>query len=226
MIKWTFFLLMITTNLCLGQSGNNTIQGQILLPDFSPALFQRGKSYRGPNPNRSAEKTRLDGLNVPSRNIYISLHPKSFQPKLIQKDARITQREKTFFPNIVAITAESTVYLLNEDEHYHNIYSLTPKARFNIGRRPPGNVYAKKISKVGVVKLGCDIHPEMGAVILSLDTPYFTKIKADGTYNISGLPDGEYELRVYHPSFRTHREPVILERGKVTTKDINLKNKA
>lgn len=226
MIKWTFFLLIITTNLCLGQSGNNTLQGQILLPDFSPALFQRGKSYRGQNANRSAEKIRLDGLNVPSRNIYISLHPKSFQPKLIQKDARITQREKTFFPNIVAITVQSTVYLLNEDEHYHNIYSLTPRARFNIGRRPPGNVYAKKISKVGVVKLGCDIHPEMGAVILSLDTPYFTKIKADGTYTISGLPDGEYELRIYHPSFRTHQEAVILERSKVTTKDINLKNKA
>lgn len=217
-------LLVLLLGFCRvtnAQSGNNSLQGKILIPEISDKTLSRGTGYK---PEAlTEEKKRLDRLNAPEKNIYISLHPVNFVPELQPTDVQITQRSKTFLPNFIAITQGSKVYFLNEDEHYHNIHSLTPRARFNIGRRPPGNVYAQKITKVGLVQLGCDIHAEMAAVVLSLDTPYFTKISADGTYELDHLPDGQYELRAFHPLFQPYKEQIQLEQGKVVNKDINLR---
>ena len=214
-----FFLLAICFHFANAQTGNNTIKGSISFPDIKQKVFHKGNQYADGTLN-------LDSINEPRINVYVSMHPIDFQVELPIINAQMSQRNKTFFPNIVAITAGSTVYFLNEDEHFHNIYSLTPKARFNIGRRPPGNVYGKKINKVGVVKLGCDIHPEMGAVILSLDTPFFTKVNSDGTYEISKLPDGNYELRVFHPAFQRYSLEISCKNGQVIHQVINLENKA
>lgn len=208
------------------QTGDNAIKGKVIVYSSSGLLINKGAEYSAGSTSLTEEKKRIDRLNAPERNIIISAHPLDFSPNLVPGEAQITQRSKTFLPNIIAITKGSTVYFLNEDEHFHNIHSLTPKARFNIGRRPPGNAYGQKINKVGIVKLGCDIHPEMGAVILSLDTPYFTKIKPDQSFQISGLPDGRYEIRVYHPAFQQHTQQITIENGTVKTLNVNLKNKA
>ena len=97
-----------------------------------------------------------------------------------------------FLPNVLPVTVGSKVHFLNEDEFFHNVQSFTSKARFSIGRRAPGIAYSQKIKKPGVISLMCDIHSHMNAVILSLDTPYFTRVKEDGSYQIKDLPDGNY----------------------------------
>ena len=220
-----YYLVFLLLAFCISaqaQSGSNIVKGKITFVSSTKSTFKRGASYDTNATTASAEKKRINALNSPKKNIYISLHPLDFKPSLKKVDAQMTQREETFTPNIVAVTKGSKVYFLNEDEQFHNIYSLTPKARFNIGRRPPGNVYAQRIDKVGVVKLGCDIHPEMGAVVLSLDTPYFTKIKNDGTFQLSGLPDGNYELRAFHPAYRSYSAQVKCTGGTATIHNIKL----
>ena len=220
------YIFQIGVLTAFGQSGNNTVKGKILFPNQQESHFSRGAHYKHSKSKISAEKQQVDRKNDPRKNVYISLHPLDFQAKLPVMDAQMTQREKTFLPNVVAITKGSSVYFLNEDEHFHNIYSLTSKARFNIGRRPPGNVYGQKISKVGIVKLGCDIHPEMGGTVLSLDTPYFTKVGSDGTYELKNLPDGRYELRTFHPAFQNFSINVTCRGGRILVQNIDLKNKA
>ena len=140
------------------------------------------------------------------------------------RDAQITQRQETFLPNVAVVTAGSTVYFLNEDEFFHNVFSLSPRARFNIGRRPPGNVYGQKINKAGTIKLGCDIHGHMSATIYSLNTPFFTKVNEDGSYRIQGLPDGEYEVRAFHPKLQTYIATVNLQNGGTKSLSLNMKN--
>ena len=225
-MKTFIFLSCMSSILLLGKLvDNNSVEGKINFSATDELLFQRGTNYQDSTP--SEEKLRIDALNHPFKNIYISLHPLDFTPDLTEtKDANITQRAQTFFPNIIAITKGSTVKFINEDELYHNVYSLTPKARFNIGRRPMGNVYGQKINKVGVIKLGCDIHDDMSATILSLDTPYFTKIKEDGTYKITGLPDGKYEIKVYHPAMDRFNDEIEVSGGSTLKKDITLQSKA
>ena len=215
-------LFLVVISFSYAQTGSNTVKGHISFKNSASSTFSRGKSYDTEAAGQSHEKKQINDINAPRKNVFISLHPLNFQAILTSVDAQITQREKTFLPNFVAITKHSTVYFLNEDEHFHNIYSLTPRARFNIGRRPPGNVYGKKIDKAGIIKLGCDIHPEMGAVILSLDTPYFTKIHEDGTFQISGLPDGKYELRAYHPAFQAYTTVLECKGGSIITHNFKL----
>ena len=212
---------------CIAASvhSQNSIKGKI---DFAKSKFgfiEKGNSYSDSN-NQTAEKIRIDEANSPERNIYISLHPTSFQAQVAPiQNVQITQRAKTFYPNVIVVTKGSTVHFVNEDEHYHNVYSLSSKSRFNIGRRPTGNVYGQKISKSGIIKLGCDIHPEMGAVIISLDTPYFTKAGENGDYEINDLPDGKYEIKIYHPSLQKYKEEISLKGGQIVEQNISLKPK-
>lgn len=159
------------------------------------------------------------------RNIIISFHPLSFKPSLEStKDATITQKEQTFIPHVLPITVGSSIYLLNEDQFFHNIYSLTPGSRFNIGRRPPGSPYSIHIKKEGVIKLSCDIHSHMSAIILSLDTPYFTRIQGDGSYQMNQLPDGKYRVEVYHPQGRKMKAEVEVRNGQVLKQNFDLSN--
>ncbi|MEL6135620.1 MAG: carboxypeptidase regulatory-like domain-containing protein, partial [Bacteroidota bacterium] len=125
-------------------------------------------------------------------------------------------------PIVTPITRGSTVYILNEDNQYHNVYSHTPKASFNIGRRPPGAMYPQRINKAGVVKLFCDIHDHMQAFVVSLDTPYFTKARSDGSYSMSGLPDGRYRVEVFHPKLPGSRREIQVRGGQSLSLNFSL----
>lgn len=219
------FFTLFFSQFLHSQSGSNTVQGKINFQLHANSVVGRGTTYSPAQSSISKEKMQLDAANDPKNNIYISLHPTDFRPVMKTIDAQITQREQTFFPNVVALTVGSSVYFLNEDDCFHNIYSLSPKARFNIGRRPPGNVYGKKIEKVGTIKLGCDIHAHMSATIISYDTPYFVKVNENGSFQIQHLPDGNYEIRAFHPSFEPYMSKLRCQGGQIVTHNFNLSEK-
>ncbi len=116
-------------------------------------------------------------------------------------------------PRVLPVTVGSTVEFVNKDKVYHNVFSLTPGAKFDIGRKRTGFVHSQKIEAVGRIELFCDIHPQMTATILSLDTPYYTTPDSAGAYVIDGLPSGEYEIRVFHPAFTSDAVSLHLEEG-------------
>jgi hypothetical protein len=62
----------------------------------------------------------------------------------------------------------------------------------------------------------------MNATILSLDTPYFTKANANGNYEVDGLPDGNYRVKVYHYSLNPIEDIITLKGGGVITKNLNM----
>lgn len=147
----------------------------------------------------------------PDNNIIISFHPQDFTPTLAAtQNAYITQVNQRFIPQVLPVVVGSVVYFLNEDNEYHNVYSRTPRSSFNIGRRSPGNTYPQKINKTGVINISCDIHSHMNAVILSLDTPYFTRVNPDGTYSMTGLPTGKYSARLFHKFMGTISREIVV----------------
>ncbi|MCI4671265.1 MAG: hypothetical protein MRZ79_24205 [Bacteroidia bacterium] len=163
------------------------------------------------------------GANDPSQGIVI-LQPTSFTPSLKPtQNAVLTQKGMNFFPRVLPVTKGSTVYILNEDKEYHNVFSRTPGATFNIGRRPPGHLYPQKIKKSGLIRVFCDIHEQMNAIILSLETPYFVRVGKDNSYTLPNLPDGKYKMVVYHPEYPAHEEDVEISGSQIVTKDIHWK---
>ena len=201
--------------------GQNVLQGKVLMPAEKGKFFGTYQGYQ----KKSASSLTGDeaAMNHPDQNVFISLHPKDFQPALRPTpNVYITQKEESFLPKVVAVTKGSTVYILNEDNQYHNVYSRTPKASFNIGRRPPGHSYPQKINKVGVVRLFCDIHEQMQGYILSFDTPYFTRVDENGNYRLEDLPDGRYQLEVLHPGKPKFTMDLELGGGAMQKQDIDL----
>ncbi len=111
--------------------------------------------------------------------------------------AQLLQKDKMFHPHILVITAGSTVDFPNADPIFHNAFSTFNGQVFDVGLYPPGTSQAVHFRRPGIVRVFCNIHPSMSAIILVLDTPYFTKADRDGQYHLSDIPPGEYELHVF-----------------------------
>ncbi len=199
------------------------VSGTVTFPDTEP-IIRKGNGYNNDGTPIMKSNDTLAQLNY---NTIISFHPLDFEPTLTEtKTNVITQKEQTFIPNVLPVTKGTTVYFLNEDQFFHNVFSLSPIARFNIGRRPPGNSYAKKMAKPGIIRLGCDIHAHMSGTILSLNTPYFVRVNSSGKYRIKELPSGKYRVEIYHPITKKRTVIIEVEEGKPQKLNFDLSTKA
>ncbi len=190
---------------------NGSISGTVVLPAIQRSSNNRfrGRTYR----NRTSGESSNDENSSSTSNyndVIISAHPISFTAETVPlaEPAQVIQKDAIFVPRVTAVTVGSTVQFINDDPFFHNVFSLTPGAKFNIGRRPKGDVYSKvvpelnwRVEGIGPISVYCDIHSQMNAIILSLDTPYFTRANEDGSFQLGNLPPGEYEIRAYHPKF-------------------------
>ncbi len=112
--------------------------------------------------------------------------------------ARMIQKNKTFTPHVLAITVGTIVDFPNYDPIFHNAFSNYNGQIFDIGLYPPGTTRAIAFRREGVVRVFCNIHPTMSAVIVVLKTPHFAVTPKDGSFRIAGVPDGGYRMHVFH----------------------------
>jgi plastocyanin len=110
---------------------------------------------------------------------------------------QLLQKDKMFHPHVLAVSVGTIVDFPNADPIYHNAFSSYDGQIFDIGLYPPGTSRSIHFRRAGIVRVFCNIHPTMSAVILVLDTSYFTKAGRDGTYEIPNVPPGSYLLRVF-----------------------------
>jgi len=112
--------------------------------------------------------------------------------------ATMAQKDKTFKPHVLAVPAGATVDFPNFDPIFHNAFSNYDGKVFDVGLYPPGKSRSVTFTNPGIVRVFCNIHASMSAVIAVLATPYFDTTKRDGSFEIRGVPPGDYQLRVFH----------------------------
>lgn len=110
----------------------------------------------------------------------------------------LDQLNLTFVPHILPVVAGTTVVFPNSDEVRHNVFSPSPPKRFNLGTYPRGVTRTVVFDKPGEVALLCNVHAEMSAYVIVLETPYFAVTARDGSYTIKNVPPGKYVLRTWH----------------------------
>ena len=114
------------------------------------------------------------------------------------------QKDKTFQPHLLIVTVGSTVDFPNLDPVFHNAFSNYDGQLFDVGLYPPGTTRSIRFNRPGIVRVFCNIHSSMSAVIVVLDTPLFGITKPDGRFEIAGVPDGRVRShllsRARHPS--------------------------
>jgi plastocyanin len=130
------------------------------------------------------------------------------------KHAVMLQKDKMFSPHVLAIQAGSLVEFPNADPIFHSAFSSYSGQVFDIGLYPPGTTRTVRFARPGVVRVFCNIHASMSALIVVLASPYFATTKQDGTFNIAGVPPGPYNLTVFHE--RTSEAPLAELARKIT----------
>jgi hypothetical protein len=110
---------------------------------------------------------------------------------------RLLQKDKQFHPHLLVVPTGTSVEFPNADPFFHNVFSLFNGKRFDLGLYESGTSRSVKFDREGVSYIFCNIHPEMGAVVLALSTPYYSISNADGTVTIRGVPPGTYRLNVW-----------------------------
>jgi len=141
---------------------------------------------------------------------------------LSARTAELKQEHEAFVPHVVAITRGSTVTFPNGDPFFHNVFSLSSAANFDLGRYTTGKTVTQTFSKTGIVKVFCKIHSHMSATILVFDHPYFVIPGADGSYELPALPPGDYTVVGWHERVGERTVPVTIERGRTATIDLSL----
>jgi plastocyanin len=109
----------------------------------------------------------------------------------------MAQKDKMFTPRLLVMPVGSTVSFPNHDPFFHNVFSFFNGRRFDLGLYQSGQSRSIVFNRVGVSYIFCNIHPEMSAVIITLDTPYFAYPDEHGDVKIAGVPPGNYTLQVW-----------------------------
>jgi plastocyanin len=110
---------------------------------------------------------------------------------------RLVQKDKMFTPHLLVVPTGSSVDFPNQDPFYHNVFSLFNGKRFDLGLYESGTSRAVRFDREGVSYIFCNIHPEMGAVVLALSTPYYGISTVAGAVAIRNVPPGSYRLHVW-----------------------------
>ncbi|MFZ1084080.1 MAG: hypothetical protein WAN35_03845 [Terracidiphilus sp.] len=112
---------------------------------------------------------------------------------------QMAQKNKMFDPHMLIVPVGSIVVFPNRDPFFHNVFSLFNGKRFDLGLYEAGSERRVRFDREGVSYVFCNIHPEMGAVILSLATPYYA-VSREGAIIIPQVPPGRYLLNVWSES--------------------------
>jgi plastocyanin len=139
--------------------------------------------------------------NANSADVAVWLVP--MQPGATRPDTghpgpyRLIQKNKQFIPHLLVVPTGASIDFPNEDPFFHNVFSLFNGKRFDLGLYESGASRSVRFDREGVSYIFCNIHPEMGAIVLALNTPYYGVSNATGEVVIHNVPPGAYRLHVW-----------------------------
>lgn len=137
---------------------------------------------------------------VPDRRqsvVYLATAPQGAFEDRPLRQAILDQRQETFVPYVLPVFVGTTVSFPNNDPFYHNVFSLSKAARFDLGRYPMGRSKTVRFDRPGIVRVFCEIHSHMSAFVLVLSHRYFAATEPGGRYRIEGVPPGDYDVVVW-----------------------------
>jgi Plastocyanin len=183
-----------------------TVSGSVQLADSRNANVRRKSDYSG---------------------VVVWLERPGAPPAASDRTATIVQKQKRFVPHVIAIPVGTTVNFPNLDPIFHNAFSNFAGQPFDVGLYPPGTSQKVRFAREGVVRVFCNIHPAMSAVIVVAPTRYIAVSAKGGQFSIPGVEPGEYRLRVFHEraseqTLRALEKRVTVDRPVVTLPPITV----
>jgi plastocyanin len=176
--RWLICSSLICSTLAVGTAFAATVTGEVELTNSKSAGVRRHKDYAG-------VVLWLEPIDRPV-------------PAMPPRKVEMQQKDKQFVPHVVAISLGSTVEMPNLDMIFHNAFSNFNGQPFDVGLYAPRTSRGVTFKHVGIVRVFCNIHATMSAIIAVVNTPWYAVTGSDGKYSMNGVPPGEYQLRLFH----------------------------
>ncbi len=149
--------------------------------------------------------SRVDAVNKRQDYSGIVIYVQQVSPQAVSEPAALPrsrhvvmlQKNKMFTPHVLPVLAGTWIDFPNADPIFHNAFSSFNGQIFDVGLYAPRTSKSVQFVRQGVVRVFCNIHPSMSAVILVLGTPYFTTTAKDGSFQLD-VPPASYDLSVFH----------------------------
>lgn len=151
-------------------------------------------------------------------NIVVWLTPtdgRPLSPLVPDQPLRLTQHHKSFQPHLLVVPVGAVVQFPNHDPFFHNVFSLFDGKRFDLGLYEAGSTRNVSFDRPGISYIFCNIHAEMSAIVIALDTPYYGISDRRGELIIPRVPAGRYVMR-------TWSETALPETLNALTREINV----
>jgi plastocyanin len=161
-----------------GVAACGTISGHVILIDSSDSAVKKKKDYS----DVVVWLTPAHGRSV----------------KVSNRRARMLQKDKMFSPHILAIATGTEVDLPNLDPIFHNAFSSFDGQVFDVALYPPGSSRSVQFNRSGIVRVFCNIHSFMSAIIVVVDSTYYTTSSRTGAFRIADVPAGTYHVELFH----------------------------
>jgi plastocyanin len=196
--------------------GTVTLNSRIATPPMKVALY--------PDANRAGRKAKPPSAADELGNVvvYVERVPDGAAVDEPAGPFRIEQRDLGFHPHVLPVVKGATVEFPNRDVLFHNVFSLSKSASFDLGRYPSGASKSVRFDEPGIVKVFCHIHSDMSAVVVVLDNAFFASPDADGRFVIDGLPPGDYRVAAWHERARRVVKSVRVDTGSSASLDFDI----
>jgi plastocyanin len=137
--------------------------------------------------------------------------------------ATLDQKGCEYLPHVLAVPAGQDLEILNSDGILHNIHTYS-KANPPVNRAQPKfkKSMTEKFEKPEMVKLACDVHGWMSGYVAVMDHPYYAVTDANGSFKLTDVPAGEYELRVWQEKLGEATQKVSVSAGAEAKADFEL----
>jgi plastocyanin len=156
--------------------------------------------------------------------VWLTPTQKNAPPPVLRKGQQFTlvQKDKQFSPHLLVVPTGSNVEFPNLDPFFHNVFSLFNGKRFELGLYEAHTQRSVLFDREGVSYIFCNIHPEMGAVVIALSTPYYGISSHDGSILLHNVPPGRYRLHVWAENVPADRLEALSRIVETTGQTTNL----
>lgn len=160
-------------------------------------------------------KMQIDGKAASATFGLVTLEPIGKWKPRTPKKAVIEQRGREFLPRVTAISVGSTIAFPNFDTVFHNVFSTSPSASFDLGIYKAGEAREFTFQKEGIIRLGCNLHANMSAYIAVVSAPAYVVTDSVGEFSFKRLAPGKYKLRAWSEKSKTPiTQEITIKAGK------------